>query len=732
MKNIFYTILFLTIFFQQSFGQTNVSLEDCFTLYSYYPQGVGEFDYLNDGRHYVSVDNNGILIQDVLNLEKDSLVAFPKNVSSLEFDNYTFSKDEKKLLIRTEKEAIYRHSVLANYYVYDLALKTNIPLFSNKKQQFAVFSEDATKVAFVAENNLYFKDLQSNKITQITFDGKKNEIINGIPDWVYEEEFSPVAGEGMIATTWSPDGTKIAFLRFDERAVPEMPLTWYEGAAYPRYSSFKYPKVGEANSDVSLHYYDLNTGKIINPLVKNQKDDYLVRLNWSPDNSLIVTQLNRAQNQLNLKRIIPTKLSEYESSNWSNVETVLSEKNGDYIEIHDNLTFLSTGKQFVWSSEKSGFNQLYLQNTQNNTSKALTIGDFDVTSYYGTDEKTGKFYYQTASPTPMDRQVWEGDLSGSPARLLTEGNGTHDFSFSPTFEFYTHSWSDANTPLLAQLKNRKGNLIKTLVTNDALKTKRKKAQFANKEFWSFKLENGTSLNGWMIKPANLEAGKKYPVLFDNYGGPGSQTVQNQYDGYMNTWHQMLVQKGIIIVSVDNRGTGARGTDFKKSTQNQLGKYETEDQIAAAKYVGTLPFVDKDRIGIWGWSFGGYLSTSCILKGNDVFKMAMAVAPVTNWKWYDSAYTERYMQTAKENAKGYEENSPVNFAHLLRGGNYFIAHGIADDNVHFQQTTEMINALIKANKQFETYYYPNRNHGIYGANATQHLFGKMTDFLLKKL
>jgi dipeptidyl-peptidase 4 len=732
MKNIFCTILLLTFFLWNSFGQTNVSFEDCFTTYAYYPQGVGAFDYLKDGRHYVTIDNDGVLIHDILNIENDSLVALNPLASELKIDNYSFSKDERKLLLFTESDPVYRHSVLAKYYVQDLVSGTCEPLFDRGKQQFAIFSDDGNKVAFVVDNNLYIKDLSTKNTTQITFDGKHNEIINGIPDWVYEEEFSPVSGNGMIATTWSPDGTKLAFLSFDERAVPQMPLTWYEGGAYPRYTSFKYPKVGEANSDVSVHYYDLNTSKIVHPLIKNQTDDYLVRLNWSPDNSLMVTQLNRAQNQLNLKRIVPSKLAEYESSNWTTVESILTEKNETYLEIHDNLTFLDSGKQFVWSSEKSGFNHLYLQNTDDRTSKTLTSGNFDVTEYYGLDAKTGKYYYQTATPSPLDRQVWEGDLQGAAPRLLTPNTGTYDFTFSPSFEFYTQKWSDANTPPTYELKNRSGELIKTLMDNQALRNKRSKAKFVNKEFWNFKLENGISLNGWMLKPANLDVGKKYPVLFDNYGGPGSQTVQNQYDGYMNTWHQLLVQKGIIIVSVDNRGTGARGETFKKSTQNQLGKYETEDQIAAARYLGTMPYIDKDRIGIWGWSFGGYLSTSCILKGNDVFKMAMAVAPVTNWKWYDSAYTERYMQTAKENAQGYEENSPVNYANLLRGGNYFIAHGIADDNVHFQQTTEMINALIKANKQFETYYYPNRNHGINGDNATQHLFKKMTDFLLKKL
>ena len=362
----------------------------------------------------------------------------------------------------------------------------------------------------------------------------------------------------------------------------------------------------------------------------------------------------------------------------------------------------------------------------------LTHGAFDVTGFYGVNETTGKFYFQAATPTPLDRQIWEGDLHGGDARLLTPPRGTHDANFSPTFEFMQHNWSDANTPPVISICDNKDDTLRIITTNERVRKLREDYGFVDKVFFQFKIADGTMLNGWMLRPAVMDSTKKYPVLFDNYGGPGSQTVQNQYDGYMNPWHQMLVQKGYVVVSLDNRGTGARGRDFKKCTQLQLGKLETEDQIAAARYLSSLSWVDPARIGIWGWSFGGYLSTSCILKGNDVFKMAMAVAPVTNWKWYDSAYTERYMHNTTDNEQGYEDNSPVNFAGRLAGNNYLICHGIADDNVHWQQTTEMINALIKANKQFETYYYPNRNHGIYGDNATLHLFTKLTDFVLEKL
>ncbi len=400
------------------------------------------------------------------------------------------------------------------------------------------------------------------------------------------------------------------------------------------------------------------------------------------------------------------------------------------------LTFLQDDPlHFLWVTERSGFQHIWRFPMNASAGEApvpLTKGSFEVTTFYGVNEKTGKFYYQAATPTPLDRQIWEGDLRGGEPRLLTRTRGTHEADFSPTFEYLQHTWSDANTPPVVSICDSHDDTLRIITKNERVRQLRAEFGFARKEFFKFSLADGTELNGWMIKPAVMDSARKYPVLLDNYGGPGSQTVQNQYDGYMNPWHQLLVQKGYVVMSVDNRGTGGRGRDFKKCTQLQLGKLETADQITAALYLRTLKWVDPARIGIWGWSFGGYLSTSCILKGNDVFKMAMAVAPVTNWKWYDSAYTERYMHTTEDNAKGYEENSPVNFADRLFGGNYLICHGMADDNVHWQQTTEMINALIKANKQFETYYYPNRNHGIYGDNATFHLFTKLTNFVLEKL
>ncbi len=609
-------------------------------------------------------------------------------------------------------------------------------MLESEKQQFAALSPDASKVAFVAGNNLYIKDLKTGQTTQITRDGAKNKIINGLPDWVYEEEFSPVDGDGMVATKWSPDGSMLAFIRFDETNVPEFPLTWYEGGSYPRRSTFKYPKVGSPNSLVSVHLYDAEAASMTGEVMGLETDDYVPRINWTTDNQLVMSRLNRRQDTLELLVAVPARTinDQEENKKWIPSRLLLRETDAAYVELEseNKLTFLQQGG-FLWTSERSGFQHIHqFSPAPGVVGRDATPGNFDVTAFYGVDHKNNKFYYQTATPTPLDRQVWEGDLKGGAPRLLTPGGGTNDAVFSPTFEYFTHSWQDANTPPFVTLRKRSGEVLRTLVDNDRVIQLRREYGFVDKKFFQIKLNDSIALNAWILQPARMDSTRKYPVLFDNYGGPGSQTVQNLYDGYVGSWHQMLVQKGYVIVSVDNRGTGGRGRDFKKCTQLQLGKLETQDQIAAARYFRAQPWVDAGRIGIWGWSYGGYLSTSCILKGNDVFKMAMAVAPVTNWKWYDSAYTERYMHTTKDNAAGYEENSPVNFASMLRGDNYLICHGTADDNVHWQQTTEMINALVKANKQFETYYYPNRNHGIYGDNATRHLFTKLTDFVLEKL
>jgi dipeptidyl-peptidase-4 len=742
MKNTQFRFLHIVLFAllpAALFAQKNITLEDCFSYFKFYPQTGANFQYLGDGVHYAEADNDGkIHLRDVRNAAMDSVISLQLPEALKGFDEFEFSTDETRLLLRTEAEPVYRHSVNARYFVYDLATNTVAPVFEDGKQQFAAFSPDGKKIAFVFNNNLYFNDLIEKQIVQVTHDGALNKIINGLPDWVYEEEFSPVDGDGMTATAWSPNSSLLAFIRFDETAVPEFKMNWYEGAMYPRQSAFKYPKVGEANSVVSVHLYDVAAGSMVGQVMGLEPDDYCPRIHFTADNQLVVTRLNRRQDTLDLLLALPDRAmyDQEDRTRWIPTRLLLEETDAAYVEIElkNKLIFLKNQPHFLWMSERSGWNHIYRHPLSSATEKplALTSGEFDVTAFYGVDEKNGKFYFQAATPTPLDRQVWEGDLSGGPLRLLTPPGGTHEADFSPTFDYFTHVWSNANTPPVVSICDRNDDTLRVLTKNERVRKLRQDYGFVSKEFFQFPLSDGTLLNAWMLRPATLDSLKKYPILFDIYGGPGSQTVQNQYDGYMDSWRQMLVQKGYVIVSIDNRGTGARGRDFKKCTQLQLGKLETEDQIAAARFLGRQPWADPNRIGIWGWSFGGYLSTSCILKGADVFKMAMAVAPVTNWKWYDTAYTERYMHTTSDNLKGYEENSPVNFADRLRGDNYLICHGMTDDNVHWQQAVEMINALIKANKQFETYYYPNRNHGIYGDNATRHLFTKLTEFILEKL
>jgi dipeptidyl-peptidase 4 len=717
-------------------GQRPITLDDCFTYFKFYPESGPDLRFMADGRHYLSIEDGQEIVQfDLLTQKPDSVLV--RKQTGLKIDAFETTPDERVFLLRSQSKAVYRHSVLARYHVWDRRTQRLTPVSVSGKAQFAALSPAGTHVAIVEGNDIIIKHLADGFEERVTVDGRQNHIINGLPDWVYEEEFSPSDGDGMVALVWNPDGQRLAFLKFDESAVEQMPLTWYEDGMYPRRSQFKFPKVGTPNSTVSLHIYDLNN-RMLAPCadVKTNPDDYIVRLNWASKFNLVATVLNRAQDSLRLMLLTPEGIR---SNLAFGVEQVLQEVDSAYVDIHDNLRFLENGQQFIWASERSGYNHLYLYDfIKGNLIRPLTTGNHDVTALYMVDEKKGKFYYQAATPTPLDRQIWEGSLDGRAPRLLTPTSGTHEANFAPTADFFTLNRSDVNTPLVATLNDRSGKSLHTFIDNTDLIQLRKDYGFVEKTFVKIPVPIGNGqteyLNASILRPVQHpdSAAKRYPVLFDVYGGPGSQTVQNQYDGYTGNWHQYLVQKGYIIVSVDNRGTGARGRAFKKCTQLQLGRYETEDQISAARYLGTQPYVDPARIGIWGWSFGGYLSTSCILKGNDVFKMGMAVAPVTNWRWYDSAYTERFMRTTESNPQGYKDNSPVNFAHLLRGDNYLLCHGIADDNVHWQQSTEMINALVKSGKQFDMAAYPNRNHGIYGANATRHLFTKLTNFVLEHL
>lgn len=715
-------ILVCLLFAISSHAQKAITLEDIWKENAFNTKSVPGFNFLNDGRHYTRLEGNVIKKYDIISgswVEDIFDAAAIKGQLGFEgaMSGYEFNKDESMIIIVSEREPIFRRSYLAKYHIYDLKNKKLHALYEEGKVMNATFSPDSKYVAYVYENNLYYYNLFDNETLPITFDGKKNAIINGSTDWVYEEEFSIVK-----AFWWSPDSKKIAYLRFDESEVPNYTMTYHYDQPYPKYVSFKYPKVGEKNSDVSVHLYNLITEESKSIDIGDMNDIYIPRVKWTQDpDQVCVFKLNRHQNHLQL----------FLANSSRESRILLEEKNKYYIDIHDNLTFLQDGDRFIWSSEKDGFNHLYLYDMDGKEKCDLTKGDYDVTEFYGVDEENDEIYYQAAEISPMQREIYKINTKGKKKKLLTSQGGSNTAQFSSTYDYYTLNHTTINSPSDYTVYNRDGESIRTIESNKDLVDQQKVYGVQPVEFFSFKTSEMTMLNGWMIKPKNFDPQKKYPVFMFQYSGPGSQQVADSWKGSNYWWFQMLAQKGYLIACVDGRGTGARGEEFRKMTYMRLGHYETIDQIEAAKYLGRLPYTDASRIGIFGWSYGGYMSSLCILKGNDVFSTAIAVAPVTNWKWYDSVYTERYMRTSEENPDGYKNNSPVYFAESLKG-KYLLIHGGADDNVHLQNTMEMANALIEANKQFDTYIYPNRNHGIGGGNARLHLYTKMTDFLEENL
>ncbi len=723
-KNIVRTtgLLFCLLLTVLATAQKQITIDDIWTNGVYRSKGVPGFRFMNDGRHYTTLKHNYLLKYDLTTGNvSDTLVNFnqlPLPEDRRQVEDYTFSDDESQLLLTTGSESIYRRSTKEWTYVYNPGSNTLTSLDDTGKQMHATFSPDEKKVGYVRDNNLYFKDLASGKTTQVTTDGKFNSIINGSCDWVYEEEFS-----FSKAFEWSPDSRTIAFYRFDETNVPEMTMTNYTGELYPENETFKYPKVGAENSKVSIYIYDTKTKKAVAVDRTSAPDGYIPRIKWTQDPKQLCTfWMNRHQNHLELLLA---------DASTGKTKMLYQEDNKYYIDITDDFRFLKNGAGFIWASEQDGFNHIYLYGMDGKMIRCLTPGNYDVITVNGVDEKNNTLYYQAEAKSPMQKEVYSVSLNGTNRKLITDDPGMNDVQFSTTYDLFVWTHSTINTPNIIGVYDREGKLVRQLEDNANLKKMQQECQVQPVEFFNFTTSEGVNLNGYEIKPYNFDPDKKYPVFMYLYGGPGSQEVVDGWIGSDYWWFQSLAQQGYIIACVDNRGTGGRGEEFKKITYLQLGHYETIDQIEAAKYLGRLPYADSSRIGIFGWSYGGYMSSLCILKGNEVFNSAIAVAPVTNWKWYDSIYTERYMRDEKENKEGYEDNSPVNFADRLTG-NYLLVHGGSDDNVHFQNSMEMAAALIRANKQYDTYVYPNRNHGIYGDNARRHLYTKMTDFMNEHL
>lgn len=706
------------------FGQQKITVEDIYSG-AFRAKGMDELQSLKNTDQYtvLNVDQASRSMQidlyDFATLKKVSNLIDTKNYKDLAdgIDSYTFDASEKKILIACNSNKIFRHSFTADYFLYDITTKSLTKLFDFQVQE-PTFSPDGTKIAYAKENNLYVYDVASKKSTAVTTDGKKNAIINGITDWVYEEEFAFVR-----AFDWSKDSKKLAYIRFDESQVPEFSMSMFHKDLYPTIETFKYPKAGEKNSVVSLHIYDAAGNSTKKVALDNYNDFYIARLQWTNDNNILSAQvLNRHQDNLDLLFVDGTTAT---------AKVVLNEKDKAYVDVTDNLTFLKDNS-FIWTSEKDGFNHIYLYDKTGKLKNQVTKGNWEVVSYYGFDEKNKTIFYQSTENGSINRDIYRIGLDGKNKVRLTSKVGTSVATFSPNFQFFINTFSSASQPTTYTLNESKtGKEIQVIENNQALAAKLKAYNLPTKEFFVLKTAKGNELNAWILKPKDFDPSKKYPVFMYQYSGPGSQQVNNDWNNSDDYWFASLTQQGYIVACIDGRGTGFKGADFKKVTQKELGKYEVQDQIDAAKVIGAYPYVDAARIGIFGWSYGGFMASNCIFQGNDVFKMAIAVAPVTNWRFYDSVYTERYMQTPQENASGYDQNSPINHVSKLKG-KFLLIHGSGDDNVHVQNSMQMMEALIQANKQFDSQIYPDKNHGIYGGATRIQLYNKMTNFIKENL
>lgn len=734
----FLPLLLLAFIMPVSYAQTKklITLDEIWgrNAGTFTQKSVQGVNWMKAGGFYTALEAGRVVKYSIATgLPVDTLFNEKTAGQPLAMDGYQLSADEQKLLITTDEEPIYRRSSRADFYVYDLKTTKLTALSKGGKQQFATFSPDGKRVAFVRDNNLFVTDLLSGRETPLTTDGKRNEIINGAADWVYEEEFSMAR-----AFEWSPDSRRIAWIRFDERRVPEYNMQVW-GALYPTDYRFKYPKAGEANSTVSVLIADAGgapDGVVQKVTVDTgaETDIYLPRIMWTKNASLLsIRRLNRLQNKLDLL---------HADASTGRTTVVLTETSPTYVdlELTDDLAYLADGKSFLWTSERSGFKHIYLYDLTGRLIRPVTTGPFEVKEILGVDPKTSVVYFMSAEVSPLEQHLYRIGLDGKNKTRQTDQAGNYTINTSPDFSYYLQYHTSASSPVtVSVLQTQAGKpsrSLRTLENNAALRNRLQDYTMAPKRFITFNTsatsdQPGTLLNAWMIRPVDFDSTKKYPVLMFVYGGPGSQTVNNSWDQRDFFWYQMLAQKGYIVVSVDNRGTGARGNAFRTVTYGQLGKIETRDQIEGAKYLGNLPYVDKSRIGIWGWSYGGYMAALCMTVGADYFKAGISVAPVTTWRFYDSIYTERYLKRPQDNASGYDDNSPLTHAARLKG-KYLLIHGTGDDNVHFQNSVAFEDALIKANRQFQSFYYPNRNHGIYGGNTRLHLYQMMTDFIEKNL
>ena len=708
MKKFLFSISILT---SVAYFSQEITLDKIYSNY-YRGKGISGISSLKNGNHYVVIEQGGIAKYSYKTTEKEG------NIVDGKFQSYIFNDDESKILLLKERESIYRHSFLGKFEVKDLNSGKVLNLNNGNFVQEPTFSPDGSKVAFIADNNLFYQDLNTDKITQITTDGKKNSILNGLGDWVYEEEF----GHAKLYE-WTKNSDAIVFVKSNESAVPEMSIPIYGKQLYPSEMRFKYPKAGENNSVVSAQLYRLDSAKTIALNLSNFKNYYIpdVYKTAKPDEIILITS-ERLQNasdvlKVNTKTGNITKLFTESAKRWIDTDNVT-------------LEFLEDNS-FIWGAERDGNRHLYWYDQNGKLKKQITKGNWEVTNYYGYSPKTNEVFIQTTQQGSINKVVSKVNINTGKTTLISNTNGTNSANFSQNFTYFIETSSSAAKPYTYVLKDGNGKTLKELQNNEEQLKKLQADNMVIKEFFTIPNTVGDQMNAWVMKPKDFDPNKKYPLFMFQYSGPGSQQVTNSWDQGNGLWFNHLVQKGYIVACVDGRGTGYKGTEYKKTTYLNLGKFEIDDQIAAAKWFGNQSYINKDRIGIFGWSYGGYMASLALTKGADVFKAGIAVAPVTNWRYYDSIYTERFMRTPQENPAGYDDNSPTTYANLLKG-KYLLIHGTADDNVHFQNAMEFSEALIQNNKQFEFMAYPDKNHGIYGGQTRPQLYQKMTNFLLENL
>jgi dipeptidyl-peptidase-4 len=682
---------------------------------------VGEIRSLPDGEHYTAMNRERTMIikysyrtgQPVETLFD---VGNVRECTFDDFQDYEISSTGHHILIIREKEPIYRRSFRAEVYDYDVRRRMVKRLNeSGKKIMIPTFSPDGRMCAYVEENNIWIKKFDYDTETQVTKDGAMNKVINGAADWVYEEEFSVT---NLMA--WSPDSEYLAYVRFDETDVPEYSMAIYGDSYYPYEERFKYPKAGESNSKVSLYSYCVETKDIKALQAPLSEEIYIPYIRFAAEPSqLAVTTLNRHQNIFNL----------YHANPKSGVfRLIMKDENKAYIDCEWVRAIQFSKSGYLYVSEKDGYAHIYQYSPTGVMQRQVTSGNWDVTRLIGKDEVTGTIYYESAEEGPLRRSVYSIDAKGKKTRL-TPRQGTNSASFSASYTYYVNHFSSVNIPMCISIHEAKtGKEIRILQENVVLREKLSGYAFSPKEFTVITTATGEELNAWIVKPANFSESKKYPVVMFQYGGPNSQSVSDRFG---IDWEQYLAASGFICVCVDGRGTGARGEAFRKCTYLRMGDLESRDQVAAAVALGKRPYVDKERMAIWGWSFGGYNALMAMSVGNGVFKAGIAVAPPTDWRYYDTVYTERYMRTPKENKRGYDETSPMNLAKDLQG-KLLLVHGTADDNVHFKQSMDYAEALVQAGKQFEMQFYRDRNHSLYGGNTRMHLYTRMSNFLFDNL